>query len=252
LIELLVVIAIIAILAAILFPVFARAKAKARQTTCLSNVKQIGVSVMMYSSDWEDCFPMSEISIKGAYYGEPPIYHPVTGEEMALNQKKWFWDTWYQPPWRPDLMEPGGLMTPYVMNMDILVCPDYDAEATVGSQWHGNNPWQSYGSNARLGYYLPGGVCSENWAGGAVRQAVLSDVVGTIIFGDWTGGNNIDGNIYPPCSGYWGCGSGMHPCFRHGGGIANFAFGDGHAEAQSYADTYVCDDPVSQAKWGDY
>ena len=54
LIELLVVIAIIAILAAILFPVFARAREKARQTSCLSNMKQLGLSGMMYAQDYDE------------------------------------------------------------------------------------------------------------------------------------------------------------------------------------------------------
>src|SRR5438105_14223947 len=57
LIELLVVIAIIAILAAILFPVFARAREKARQTTCTSNVKQLGLAWMMYVQDYDETFP---------------------------------------------------------------------------------------------------------------------------------------------------------------------------------------------------
>ncbi len=55
LIELLVVIAIIAILAAILFPVFARAREKARQTSCLSNVKQIMLAEIMYEQDNNEC-----------------------------------------------------------------------------------------------------------------------------------------------------------------------------------------------------
>src|SRR5690349_19366143 len=57
LIELLVVIAIIAILAAILFPVFAKAREKARQTSCLSNCKQIGTGLMMYSQDYDETYP---------------------------------------------------------------------------------------------------------------------------------------------------------------------------------------------------
>src|SRR5947208_16218835 len=57
LIELLVVIAIIAILAAILFPVFAQAREKARQTTCLSNLKQLGLGFRMYLQDYDDTFP---------------------------------------------------------------------------------------------------------------------------------------------------------------------------------------------------
>jgi len=59
LIELLVVIAIIAILAAILFPVFAQAREKARQASCLSNTKQLGLALMMYLQDWDDIFPNS-------------------------------------------------------------------------------------------------------------------------------------------------------------------------------------------------
>ncbi len=60
LIELLVVIAIIAILAAILFPVFAQAREKARQVSCLSNMKQIGTASMMYVQDYEETYPMSK------------------------------------------------------------------------------------------------------------------------------------------------------------------------------------------------
>ena len=60
LIELLVVIAIIAILAAILFPVFAQAREKARQTTCLSNEKQLGLAFMMYVQDFDETFPMDQ------------------------------------------------------------------------------------------------------------------------------------------------------------------------------------------------
>ncbi len=58
LIELLVVIAIIAILAAILFPVFAKAREKARQSSCLSNIKQISLAVLQYAQDYDETFPL--------------------------------------------------------------------------------------------------------------------------------------------------------------------------------------------------
>ena len=57
LIELLVVIAIISLLAAILFPVFARAREQARKATCLSNLKQVGVAVAMYAQDYDGGYP---------------------------------------------------------------------------------------------------------------------------------------------------------------------------------------------------
>src|SRR5438309_5258487 len=69
LIELLVVIAIIAILAAILFPVFAQAREKARQTSCLSNVKQIGTGFLMYVQDYDEQFPPWTANACGAYPG---------------------------------------------------------------------------------------------------------------------------------------------------------------------------------------
>jgi prepilin-type N-terminal cleavage/methylation domain-containing protein/prepilin-type processing-associated H-X9-DG protein len=63
LIELLVVIAIIAILAAILFPVFARAREKARQTSCANNLSQIGRGTWLYLQDWDDSFPDATASV---------------------------------------------------------------------------------------------------------------------------------------------------------------------------------------------
>ena len=65
LIELLVVIAIIAILAAILFPVFAQAREKARQASCLSNLKQIGSAVQIYSQDLDETLPNSGAGVDG-------------------------------------------------------------------------------------------------------------------------------------------------------------------------------------------
>jgi prepilin-type N-terminal cleavage/methylation domain-containing protein len=65
LIELLVVIAIIAVLAAILFPVFAQARSKARQATAVSNLKQIGLAVLQYVQDYDESFPMTMDTLSG-------------------------------------------------------------------------------------------------------------------------------------------------------------------------------------------
>ncbi len=66
LIELLVVIAIIGILAAMLFPVFARARESAHKISCLANMKNLGMALMMYAGDWDDTYPMSYYYQNGA------------------------------------------------------------------------------------------------------------------------------------------------------------------------------------------
>src|SRR5215203_4948042 len=71
LIELLVVIAIIAILAAILFPVFAQARESARMTSCLSNMKQLSLGMMMYVQDYDEKFPGSRIFCADLTTGQP-------------------------------------------------------------------------------------------------------------------------------------------------------------------------------------
>jgi prepilin-type N-terminal cleavage/methylation domain-containing protein/prepilin-type processing-associated H-X9-DG protein len=71
LIELLVVIAIIAILAAILFPVFAKAREKARQSTCQSNLKQLGIGLSMYIQDWDEMIPRAYAANNITWYNQP-------------------------------------------------------------------------------------------------------------------------------------------------------------------------------------
>src|SRR4051794_18856382 len=76
LIELLVVIAIIAILAAILFPVFAQARAKARQTACLSNMKQIGTGISMYTQDYDEMIVPSQNGSGATLVSWPSMIQP--------------------------------------------------------------------------------------------------------------------------------------------------------------------------------
>ena len=106
LIELLVVIAIIAVLAAILFPVFAQAREKARQTACLSNNKQIGLALNMYVEDYDERFPPAD-------YGAPVTTGPFT--EFA-----WFSGNGgavFYPPCCFDLLQP------YEKNLQVHQCP---------------------------------------------------------------------------------------------------------------------------------
>jgi prepilin-type N-terminal cleavage/methylation domain-containing protein/prepilin-type processing-associated H-X9-DG protein len=74
LIELLVVIAVIAVLAAILFPVFTHAREKARQTRCLSNLKQLGAATTLYMQDWDETLPASPQKLARRF--EEPKAHP--------------------------------------------------------------------------------------------------------------------------------------------------------------------------------
>lgn len=99
LIELLVVIAIIAILAAILFPVFAQARGKARQVACLSNQKQIALAWTMYAQDYDETSP-----------------NPAFLGRLWVLQK-------YQKPSRPDDMYFQDLIRPYAKNDDFAFCP---------------------------------------------------------------------------------------------------------------------------------
>ncbi len=114
LIELLVVIAIIAILAAILFPVFARAREKARQATCTSNLKQIGLAFAMYVQDYDERNPQNDMGNSTGNY---------TGSDVT--PYKFGWGGWI-----------SNALRPYDKNQAIFQCPSRNS-GWFGDPWYG-------------------------------------------------------------------------------------------------------------------
>jgi prepilin-type N-terminal cleavage/methylation domain-containing protein/prepilin-type processing-associated H-X9-DG protein len=145
LIELLVVIAIIAILAAILFPVFAQAREKARQASCMSNMKQIGIALMMYVQDFDETFPLRYLNgwqTDGTYNAAQSVYNS-DGNVMS---------------WKDSLY-------PYIKNKPVFKCPS-NPTATKGDFITHNDGTSVDGSYAG-GYsmWLPDGPWFTNILG---------------------------------------------------------------------------------------
>ena len=117
LIELLVVIAIIAILAAILFPVFAQAREKARQITCISNQKQLGTATLMYVQDYDETFPFGYGHWVDGTWNVAPGGFPYVGDtppNARTNNAAYIagiGEYW------------GNAVQPYTKNYQVLLCP---------------------------------------------------------------------------------------------------------------------------------
>ena len=198
LIELLVVIAIIAILAAILFPVFAKAREKAAATSCLSNLKQMNLAVMQYSQDYDQRLPY-------AWFRDPS------------NNRGYIW---------------ADAIMPYMKNDQILNCPSSDVELVrnTGTNLLG---MPNVIKSDTLGYAI-NGAYSAGVSNGLILHSPIGTKTGrikapaeTVLFTDFTGpflsyaGNDIDPIFLanPP----------NEALIRHSDGL-NVAFCDGHVK----------------------
>ncbi len=114
LIELMMVISILAILASLLFPVFAQAREKARQTSCASNLRQLGMSVAMYAQDYDDRYPIGSDSPERYTY----LWYPEDDETEQQNIIK------TMPLLR-------AILFPYVPSRPIWRCPSDKGEETT-------------------------------------------------------------------------------------------------------------------------
>ncbi|RYD91761.1 MAG: DUF1559 domain-containing protein, partial [Sphingobacteriales bacterium] len=134
LIELLVVIAIIAILAAILFPVFGRARENARRSSCQINLKQIGLGIMQYTQDYDEKYPGGVMNY---------LASASTGTYQAT------WDT---------------IIQPYMKSVQILQCPSDSASTKHTHPLYGPSAYRSYSGAANvmpnIGYYQARSIAS--------------------------------------------------------------------------------------------
>jgi prepilin-type N-terminal cleavage/methylation domain-containing protein/prepilin-type processing-associated H-X9-DG protein len=211
LIELLVVIAIIAILAAILFPVFARAREKARQASCQSNLKQIALASKMYMSDYDN--RVTPMWCYGYGVGTPTVY--PSGR---------IWWT--------------ALLVPYVKNEQVMGCPSVDYWVWSLGSANANEPGCH---RARTGigksWYDPtGGNHGDRgeWEGPnpSPKESGINHPAEIIEYLDSecvVGGPRFDPDVYavqtnPP---QWPLGG-----LRHND-VANYAFFDGHVKAMA-------------------
>jgi prepilin-type N-terminal cleavage/methylation domain-containing protein/prepilin-type processing-associated H-X9-DG protein len=191
LIELLVVIAIIAILAAILFPVFARAREKARQTSCLSNIKELTLGALMYVQDYDEC-------LFGHTQGTRSTFYPQVNPYLNWAQQ----------------------IYPYVKNEQLYTCPSNKTYTwTVGSGTS-RDSYFGYGLNYWLTYYYY-----------RLDLAILTKPASTIWFTDcnyYVVYPSYYLFTYPTHTTY-GVNGYARVQLRHNGGV-NVGFVDGHAK----------------------
>lgn len=205
LIELLVVIAIIAILAAILFPVFAKARLMARRTACLSNLKQLGLAALMYVQDYDEQFPAGD-----NWHGVDTQSDPNAACGNA-----------YQ-------------MYPYIKNKQMFICPNdaswakngmkswpYTSYGTMFDSWYDHDYWDlrtlldqtwQTGQNASLGITGTWNGCGASCRNGVSMAAIQEPTTKAMLFDELGYDSQVFDIAVPP------------------GGQRNLVFVDGHAK----------------------
>jgi len=150
LIELLVVIAIIAILAAILFPVFAQAKVSAKKAASLSNLKQDTLAVLMYAGDTDDMFVLHAYTQFGSAFPDDVRFWPVLVQPYTKN-----WDLMRDPM---QTINPWGIWGngPYSWWYNWMRWPDYGYNATYLNRDPDCNSWQDQGYGLPISTTVPG------------------------------------------------------------------------------------------------
>jgi prepilin-type N-terminal cleavage/methylation domain-containing protein/prepilin-type processing-associated H-X9-DG protein len=202
LIELLVVIAIIAILAAILFPVFAKAREKARQASCLSNMKQMILGVLQYCQDYDERGPTAGSNNRTNAGG---TYDNCGGQRCA-------WAMYYptSPTYRMNSQSFAEQIFPYVKNQQVFYCPNYqDVSQFPGISYWTETVQQS--TNALTSWIIPGNTFN------AAETGVIFDAI-----------NQKTMVVTKP-----GCASDGYPSIDGAphNGQGNVAFLDGHAKS---------------------
>jgi prepilin-type N-terminal cleavage/methylation domain-containing protein/prepilin-type processing-associated H-X9-DG protein len=170
LIELLVVIAIIGILAAILFPVFARARENARKASCLSNLKQIGLAALQYSQDFDE--KVMPIYTQGA-------------------DRKFYWFGSVTDGATKTLDATAGLLFPYMKNSQIKACPSFDNALRTELGLLG------YGYNVS---YLSPYDAAAGYEPRSVSLAQIQESSKTVLMADSARLRNYDPVTYAPIS----------------------------------------------------
>jgi len=261
LIELLVVIAIIAILAAILFPVFAQAREKARGITCLSNLKQIGTGVMMYVQDYDENYPMMQWGVGDYHFTWPAMIHPyIKNDATYVNPTSGLTQAWgssgiFKCPSFPDRnqsMNYGAHNDLFVDNWNWGTNPsvsmaalDAPADKVVIMEKGRTDAFWGWNQFATWQW---------DWADSVMDGRTYNPAKDNMNIALQPGKGDCDGVPTSASDGEatW-AGCGMLPRFRHTG-TANMIFGDGHAKAMSrgqvkfYKNIYI---PVGQAAtWG--